>query len=301
MNTLIVALLMAQCPNGNCRLTTQTPKTPAPYPFTLNGTQNAYRWVQLPKEKQWALFQGNSQLGNFYEETGKYRKYYPEVLGWGQEEAPPIEAPVQVEPEPKGLEKRQETAEKKTADVQPLQELLDESGERLLFGVVPSPHENGHNRYWVNDKEVSRTELYQKMDRQVTDQSGKPFLTIIGPDSNRKAVLADIEKSPPLKELIGNYRLNAYAPDDWHVARLGFVSDGKPTIYVQEPNGRVVHRQDEYHGPDELIGVLRKANDNYRKDKDPNLATIGLVGLPLEAWLVIGLLFFFLIPRGDKK
>jgi hypothetical protein len=50
--------------------------------------------------------------------------------------------------------------------------------------------------------------------------------------------------------------------------------------------------------------VLRKANDQYKAEADPNLskATVfGLFGIPLEAWIVIGVVLFFVIPRKDSN
>jgi hypothetical protein len=54
-----------------------------------------------------------------------------------------------------------------------------------------------------------------------------------------------------------------YAPGNWAV-KDGFFTEGKPTIYLQAPNGKVLHRQDDYSdGAAGLATALRKADPNY--------------------------------------
>jgi hypothetical protein len=65
-----------------------------------------------------------------------------------------------------------------------------------------------------------------------------------------------------------------YSPDDWEVSRFGFVTTGSPTIYIQQPDGKVLHRQDDYKGLDDLKVVfskIRVKDPNYDPSKDPDL------------------------------
>ena len=59
--------------------------------------------------------------------------------------------------------------------------------------------------------------------------------------------------------------------------------DGSPTIYVQNADGTVLHRQDDYAGGLESLSAtltkLRKASPDYDKAKDPD--TRRARGLPL--------------------
>lgn len=101
------------------------------------------------------------------------------------------------------------------------------------------------------------------------DDSGLLRLTVIGPDADRARVVADIESNAALADLRASVLVTNYAPDSWAVAGLGFKTDGKPTIYIQNPGGTVIHRQDDYDGPERLAGAIRKAKAyDPSKDKD---------------------------------
>jgi hypothetical protein len=180
---------------------------------------------------------------------------------------------------------------------------LDEDG-KPNFGVLPDPREgrDSEPHYQVNGKEATRNDVLQAFESQAVDQSTKLRLTVIGPKQARLVVLEDLKKTPDLQGVVKDFLLKDYDPTDWEVARSGFFTKGVPTIYVQAPSGKVLHRQDSYAGAQDLAGVLRKANEQYKAEADPNLSksiVLGLFGIPLEAWLVIGVILYFVIPRKD--
>src|SRR5262245_11297860 len=118
--------------------------------------------------------------------------------------------------------------------------------------------------YRVGGQLVSKDEAMQALRAgQLTDDSGKLRLTVIGNPEERKKALtglpADVKDHCLLKE---------YTPDNWAVKNAGFKTDGHPTVYVQAPDGKVLHRQDD---PDNLATAVRKADPNYDPSKDPDL------------------------------
>ena len=83
------------------------------------------------------------------------------------------------------------------------------------------------------------------------------------------------------------------------MAKPGFVTSGQPTIYCQAPDGKVLHRQDDYGGPEQLAEAARKAKPNYRPENDPN------VNRPLDAakqvpgivWVIAAVLALLVATR----
>ena len=91
--------------------------------------------------------------------------------------------------------------------------------------------------YRVGGRPCRKSDLMAAM---LEDDSAKLRLTIIGSKEERARVLAALPSEA------SRYLVKAYAPSDWAVARAGFKTDGHPTIYVQAPDGTVLHRQDSF-------------------------------------------------------
>lgn len=95
-------------------------------------------------------------------------------------------------------------------------------------------------------------------------------LTVIGNERDRERVLRDLEQHPELSPLRASLVVQDYDPNDWAM-RVGFHTQGRPTIYLQQPDGKVLHRQDDYDGPSNLAGAIRRANDSYQASRDRDL------------------------------
>lgn len=141
--------------------------------------------------------------------------------------------------------------------------------------------------------------------RGLPDDTDRLRLTVIGPEKERRTVLTDLDADPALKAVRDRVVVQGYAPDAWPVARAGFKTDGLPTIYLQSPSGKVLHRQDTYEGgAEQLAEAIRKADPAYDPRKDPNLTrkkSDPFLSWPNDwptwVWVVVGIAAFWLL-RG---
>ena len=165
----------------------------------------------------------------------------------------------------------------------------------------------GKEAYKINGRPVTKAQAEQAIQGgQVPDDAHKLRLTVIGGETERKQVLADLTGSPVLATWKDKLLVQAYPPDHWAVAQSGFVTGGKPTVYLQSPDGKVLHRQDDYQdGADGLAKALRKADPDYRPDKDQDKRKDpALPGLPeLPPWAPIagvsGLVLLLLLGKRN--
>lgn len=172
------------------------------------------------------------------------------------------------------------------------------------YGVELDKIVHGQERYGLNGRPVGAHEARQAVtgDGAIPDDRNKLRLTVIGDEAQRRQVCHDLASAPELADFRGRYAVQDYPPDHWAVARAGFATDGRPTIYVQDAGGKVLHRQDDYRGPADLAGALRRADPGYDRRRDPDLRKLGLPFLldlseiPAPAWLLAagGLLLVFL-------
>jgi len=142
------------------------------------------------------------------------------------------------------------------------------------FGIDRSGLNGSAERITLDGREITRSEAAQILQAgSLHDDSGKLRLTVIGTEADRRRVLDDLKG--PLADMASQCLVQDYSPDHWAVARAGFYTTGKPTIYVQAPDGKVLHRQDDYMDGAEGLRLafeqLRKPDPDYRPDKDPDL------------------------------
>ncbi len=142
------------------------------------------------------------------------------------------------------------------------------------FGIDRSGLNGSAERITLGGREITRSEATQVLQAgSLADDSGKLRLTVIGTEADRRRVLDDLKG--PLTDIAGQCLVQDYPPDHWAVANVGFYTAGKPTIYVQAPDGKVLHRQDDYadgaEGFRQAFERLRKPDPNYRPDKDRDL------------------------------
>jgi hypothetical protein len=170
------------------------------------------------------------------------------------------------------------------------------------FGVDVSKLGKGP-RYIHNGREVTRGQALEAIEGKLPDDAQLPRLTVIGPEAERKAVLADIASHAALAPYKGRFVVQGYDPSHWAVQ--GFVTGGKPTIYVQRPDGKVLHRQDDYRGPEALAAALRKVDPSYDPAKDPDATRpkglpFDAKDVPLWAWLAGAGAVLLILSRKDK-
>lgn len=259
---------------------------------------SGYRW-EFPAgyTNQVALMRGSQQLGNYSFEDGLYYPYDGRRWSLVGESHPPAGAP----PVPGVVGQQKKAAkpavgekrvmscdcsegcfcEAETCDCRGTGKLChprcpctvgsDKIREpvttpRQDFGVSWSP--SGPEKYTYKGEPVRRSDAVEMIEKGVPDDRGKLRLTVIGSEAERKRVVDDVARSP----MAGQLLVQAYAPDHWAVKDAGFKTDGHPTVYVQAPAGQVLHRQDDYSdGAEGLLAAVRKADPNYRPDKDPDL------------------------------
>jgi hypothetical protein len=187
----------------------------------------------------------------------------------------------------------------------------DESGDLPMveqdgvqnFGIDRAQLGQPHERITLGGREITHAEAKKLLEAgALTDDSGKLRLTIIGSEADRKRVLDELKG--PLADLVGAFLVQSYAPNDWPVARAGFQTGGKPTIYIQAPSGKVLHRQDDYaDGADGLrraLEAVRKPDPNYDPAKDRDLRR---PSADLSTWAVLGLagvLFLLTLRKGTS-
>lgn len=128
------------------------------------------------------------------------------------------------------------------------------------------------NTYSSNGVACSRQRALDVLvQANLTDDRDKAFLTIVGDESMRKMVLADLESSVALAPWKGHLHVNAYASDDWHVRQVGL----QPGVTYQaaQKDSNVVpveFRFRAYAGDVALAEAIRKVDPKYQPDKDPD-------------------------------
>jgi hypothetical protein len=122
----------------------------------------------------------------------------------------------------------------------------------------------GREEYRVGGRVVSRAEALQALRAApLTDDSRRPRLTVIGSPDDRKKALGGLPA-----DVKDHWLVKEFTPDHWAVKGAGFKTDGHPTVYLQAPDGKVLHRQDD---ADNLAEAVRKADPAYDPSKDPDL------------------------------
>jgi hypothetical protein len=235
-------------------------------------------WTQVSSDKtQIALIVNGKQVGNYHTDLNEYHPYDPVTDTFkGGENTPP-------HPLPANLQLRKP--------------------EIMNFGVNRS--QIGKERYVINGLNATEEEALQALaDKTVPNDKHLLRLTIIGPSDLRKKVRSDLENHPLLVSLSEKYLIQDYDPDNWAV-REGFWKEGKPTIYLQSPSGKVLHRQDDYEdGAIGLATALRKADPNYIPAMDMDRRKS--IAVPMFSEYVPALLLFllavvlFLIPSKKQ-
>lgn len=277
MRTLSLILMLscaglanAQCAGGNCTFAPSfAPVMQPTYRPFLQPVQSEYTWstyTHLPGTLY--LYHGNKQLGGYDIATGVYKPLldYQKNI-WGSASTPPhplptnyyLKAPVAVPNYGVDMSK-----------------LSRESRE--------------HDSYKLNGLPIPKDAAYDAVEKGIADDSAKMRLTIIGSDEDRARVEKDLA-APEQADLMAAVNVWSVRPDhhslyDSVTKQPGYVTTGKPTIYLQAPDGKVLHRQDDYRPGD--IAAIRKAG-NYDHKRDPDVRRPSSAGLGLPLPLILGL------------
>lgn len=277
----------------------------------INGMQ-AYQWVRSETDSDsWGLLRLGRQVGAWRKSTNRYR---PLVNGqWGVPCAAPADLPVKSDRScsccgENCLCAKGSNCGRKDCPCA-LPGAVIESDGSMNFGVVTGSIRGG--KHFVNGEETSKEKLFETLERSsLIDDSKEMYLTVIGKESDRKAVLADLASSPALSAWKAKLRVHDYDPTHWAVREAGFVTDGCPTIYCQAADGKVLHRQSEYRGPEALAEALRNADASYHPSSDPDrnnaswtqkleAAWKELGNVPAWAWVLIA--FVVYLRFGHKE
>ena len=223
-------------------------------------------WTQVSSDKtQIALIVNGKQVGNYHTDLNEYHPYDPVTDTFkGGENTPPHPLPANLQPR---------------------------KPEIMNFGVDRS--HIGKERYVINGLNATEAEALQALaDKSLPNDKHLLRLTIIGPADLRKKVRSDLENNPLLTCFSEKYLIQDYDPSNWAV-KAGFYTEGSPTIYLQSPTGKVLHRQDDYEdGAAGLATALRKADPNYTPAQDIDRRKT--IALPVFSEYIPALLLFLL-------
>ena len=246
--------------------------------------------------------------------------YYPQQYITPVIVHPPVVAPEKVE-EPKREEpagdqpKKVPPAEcKDGCKIETTEE--DQDGPQVLNFGVQLGKLGGTPRYRLNGVEISRDQAIAAVEgADIPDDANLLRLTLIGSKEDRTRVLEDLDRHPALAHLKGKLLVQAYDPTDPRVAKRGFVTTGKPTIYLSAPDGKVITRNvdGEYPGPEALAYAIgAAAGKPYSPDNDqplpkkpepqpqPLAVPKSLSDVPQWAWIAGAVAVFFYLQNRNK-
>ncbi len=180
----------------------------------------------------------------------------------------------------------------------------------LLFGVDwRKLRADGRSEYRINGRPVTEADALGAIGGPggtIPDDSKKLRLLVIGSEAERKPVM---DAMPA--DMRDKYVLYSLPPDHWSL-RPGFVTNGHPTIQLQEPDkdnplrGKVLCRLSSFDGQ-RTFETIRKADPSYKPDSDPNgkpsgpdLDGLGVSGEGLGLLILAGALGvgFFIVKGG---
>lgn len=303
----------AQCCGGRCTVPAVAVASAAP----------SWQWRANPGAEWLGLFRDGTQVGAWSAASG-YRPLLPGDA-WGEACEPPVALPAfAVTAVPSCRCCRDCPCGRRCAcyrqgacaaacncarrdEAQAPEGCTVEDDGTLNFGVRQATSSDGPPRYWVAGKPAARQEVLALLGAggKVPDDAGQCHLTVIGTEDQRRPVLHDIDAAPALAPWKGRLKVQSYDPTHWAVARSGFFVAGAPTIYYQAPDGRVLHRQDDYAGGAEaLAGALRRADPSYQPQSDPDRRRSdpsGPASLPWSApAAAVGALVLLLLSRRSS-
>jgi hypothetical protein len=131
----------------------------------------------------------------------------------------------------------------------------------------------GEQKITMNGHEITMQHAMSVMDGQIPDDSKKLRLVVIGTPEHRKPVQdAYLKMDQEFKDRVAPWFVahDHYSLKDTTTGETIYVASGKPTVYLQCPTGKVLHRQDDFTGFGDFEAI-RKAVKEYDAKKDPDL------------------------------
>ncbi len=161
------------------------------------------------------------------------------------------------------------------------------------------PEQGEESRHWFNGRSISRQEARWLLQQPppLPDHGRQRRLTIIGSIEQHHQAATLLRTV--LASLVEDYLVKMYLPTDWAVAQAGFKTDGQPTVYAQEPDGRVLFRQDALDGLELNLAAVRKPRSDYQPDRDPDYRQAHAGWGPMMA-VSISLILLFLAWRRES-
>jgi hypothetical protein len=213
----------------------------------------SYQWRNLDSDPtRLYLYNDNVQIGGYDIPSDTYRSYDARTDCWGATGVPPYAVP---------------------------------RTYRQNYGVNYRPADR--DRVTFQGQPVSLDQAMLAFDSTVPSDANYLRLTVIGTPEQQAQVLNDLRTSPVLQGLPVRVIARGYAADSWVIAGMGYVTTGTPTIYVQTPDGHVVHRQNSYVSASDLATALRRLDPNYNSTADPDLRQGPPFALPSLPSLVL--------------
>lgn len=269
------------CPNGCC---------PFAYPLSepLVPVQDRYEWRSFPDDDgQVALMKNGRQIGAYSFERGYYRSL---VKGqWGDAGEPPMAPP----PTPARYRVKDDTC--KCGPNCPCRKQPGKVGDSAADREKPRDYgveydKIAHDgRYSIKGQPVTEAEVAVALGRggPLTDDSGKWHLTVIGTESDCKAVTDDLATNSALAAYRDRLQVQSYRPGNWATQPIKLENGGKPDIVLQLPPndkgyGKVILRLAAYPGAAQLAEAIRKADPGYDPTRDPNSKPSPKVPAPVD-------------------
>ncbi len=135
----------------------------------------------------------------------------------------------------------------------------------------------------------------EMVQNEIPDHKTKLRLSVIGTETECKIVMDQFNQLEP--EIKSRVLPRCMGPGNWATKDLvsGQVvyKEGAPAIYVQDPTGKVLHRQNE---PSGCIEAIRKTVKAYDSTKDPDMRKPllpilpGIPSFPINPLMIAGLL-----------
>jgi hypothetical protein len=247
-------------------------------------SNHKYEWKTMPDDPDRAcLYRDGVHIGSWDYPGGYWRTWFATANQWGfvQKEAP-------VPPPERKPPKKDD----------PIVQNHGVEWDKLNEG----------SRITMSGQLITHDEAMDQVTGKIPDDSKKLRVLVIGPEASRKPVIDELMGAGLSERVI----VWGVAADHWSLkeqttGQAIYKTSGKPTVYCQAPDGKVLHRQDD---GDKAAEAIRKAVKAYDAAKDPDLRkdvlplpSPGPIQVPsnIVPWLLVvsgAVVFLYLRAKG---